>query len=119
MTDIGAVWAADATGGRSMNDKRADNAVADRLLSEARKRTAQQHKAPTGRGRIAMIVGIVALVVSPISIAGWVVGLVTLGLGLTAVRKPDQAKLARIALVLGAAAIFVATFFFTLSISLR
>lgn len=102
-----------------MNEKRADNAVADRLLSEARKRTAQQQKAPTGRGRIAMIVGIVALVASPISIAGWILGLVTLGLGITAVRKPDQAKLAKIALALGAGAIFVATFFFTLSISLR
>lgn len=102
-----------------MNEKSTDNAVADRLLSEARKRTAQQHKAPTGRGKIAMIVGIVALVASPISIAGWVLGLLTVGLGLAAVRRPDQAKLAKIALALGVGAIFVATFFFTLSISLR
>ncbi|GAY12373.1 hypothetical protein [Pseudonocardia sp. N23] len=102
-----------------MSEKRAENAVADRLLSEARKRTAHQQKAPTGRGKIAMIVGIVALVASPISIAGWVFGLVTLGMGISAVRRPDQAKLAKIAIALGAAAIFVGTFFYTLSISMR
>ncbi len=56
---------------------------------------------------------------SPISIAGWVFGLVTLGMGISAVRRPDQAKLAKIAIALGAAAIFVGTFFYTLSISMR
>jgi uncharacterized membrane protein YkgB len=92
-----------------------ENTVADRLLAEARRKTARQQS--PALGRIALIVGIVALVASPISIVGWAGGLAALGLGITAVRNPDTAKLAKIAMGLGFAAILVGVFFFTLNIA--
>jgi hypothetical protein len=94
-----------------------DNTVADRLLTEARKKTARQES--PGLGKIARIVGIVALVVSPISIAGWVLGSLALGLGVAALQRPVSARNAKIAIALGAAAILVGVFFFTLSIVWR
>jgi hypothetical protein len=92
-----------------------DNTVADRLLAEARKKTARQQSPVLGK--VALIVGIVALVASPISIVGWVGGLAAIGLGIAAVRNPDTAKLAKIAMGLGFAAILVGVFFFTLNIA--
>ena len=49
-----------------------ENTVADRLLNEARRKTARTESPELGKA--AMIVGMVALVVSPISILGWIVG---------------------------------------------
>ncbi len=90
-----------------------EKTVADRLLTDARKRTARQERAKLGK--VAMITGIVAVLVSPVSIAGWIVGVVALVLGAVAVRRPVSAKQAKIALVLGFAALVIATFFFTLN----
>jgi hypothetical protein len=93
-----------------------ENDVADRLLAEARKRTAQQDSPKMGK--IALIVGIVALIVSPISILGWVGGAAAVGTGVVAVRRPVSAKRGKIAIGLGAAAILVGVFFFTLNLAL-
>ncbi|MFR9800747.1 hypothetical protein ACL02T_00400 [Pseudonocardia sp. RS010] len=92
-----------------------ENTVADRLLAEARRKTARQQSPVLVRA--ALIVGIVALVASPISIVGWVGGLTAIGLGVAAVRNPDTAKQAKIAMVLGFVAILVGVFFFTLNIA--
>ncbi|GAA4539526.1 hypothetical protein [Pseudonocardia xishanensis] len=89
--------------------------TADRLLADARKKTARQQS--PALGKIALIVGIIALVVSPISIAGWVGGVAALVLGGLAVRNPETAKPAKIAMALGFAAILVGVFFFTMNIA--
>ncbi len=92
-----------------------DKTVADRLLDEARAKTARD--ASPMLGRIALIVGVVALLVSPISVLGWVIGSAALGLGVVAVRNPETAKQAKIAMILGGAAILVGVFFFTLALT--
>ena len=89
--------------------------TADRLLADARKKTAREQGPMLGKA--ALIVGIIALVVSPISIAGWVGGAAALVLGGMAIRNPETAKLAKIALGLGFAAILVGVFFFTMNIA--
>lgn len=93
-----------------------ENTVADRLLTDARKKAAKNESPKLGK--IAMIVGIVALVVSPISIAGWVVGATAVGLGVTALRRTAPPKQAKIGIWLGAAAILIGVFFYTLVIAL-
>ncbi|HET6257077.1 MAG TPA: hypothetical protein VFE39_00340 [Pseudonocardia sp.] len=92
-----------------------ENTVADRLLQDARRRTAKQESPKLGK--VALIVGVLALIISPISILGWIGGATTLGLGVAAVRRPACAKQAKIAMYLGAAAILVAVFFFSLAIA--
>ncbi|GAA2555806.1 hypothetical protein [Pseudonocardia hydrocarbonoxydans] len=92
-----------------------DKTVADRLLDDARAKTAREESATLGK--IALIVGVVALLASPISILGWVFGAAALGLGVAAVRRPASAKQAKIAMVLGSAAILVGVFFFTLNVA--
>jgi len=93
-----------------------ENTVADRLLEDARKKTAKSESPVLGK--VALIVGVIALLVSPISIVGWIVGAVAIGLGAAAVRRPAAAKQAKIAMVLGGAAILVGVFFFTLNVAL-
>jgi hypothetical protein len=93
-----------------------DNPVADRLLEDARRRTARTES--PARGKAALIVGVIALIVSPISLLGWIVGAVALGLGADAVRRPACARQARIAMALGGAAILVGVFFYTLNVAL-
>jgi len=94
-----------------------DNSVADRLLSEARKKTART-ESPT-LGKVALLVGVIAVVVSPVSILGWLVGATALGMGYSAAKRPVSQKRGRIAMVLGFTAILVGVFFFTLLIALR
>lgn len=93
-----------------------DKSVADRLIAEARAK-AVRAESPTP-GRVALAVGIIALVVSPVSILGWVFGATALGLGVSASRRPLAARQARIAMVLGGAAILVGLFFFSLNVAL-
>jgi hypothetical protein len=93
-----------------------ENTVADRLLEDARKKTAKDES--PAMGKAALIVGVVALIVSPISLLGWIVGAVALGLGAAAVRRPACAKQARIAMVLGGIAILVGVFFYTLNVAI-
>jgi predicted transporter len=93
-----------------------ENTIADRLLEEARRKTAKS-ESPT-LGKAALIVGVIALFVSPVSIAGWIFGAVTIGLGAAAARRPVSARKAKIAMLLGSAAILIGVFFFTLNIAL-
>ena len=93
-----------------------ENDVTDRLLGEARKKTARQQDGST-LGKVALGVGIVAALVSPISILGWIFGLAAIGTGVAAVRRPAAAKLAKIAIGLGVLAILVGVFFFTLNLA--
>ncbi len=92
-----------------------ENDVTDRLLTDARKKTARQENAMLGKA--ALVVGVVALLASPISIAGWVLGATAVGLGAGAVNRPVSAKPAKIAIGLGVAAILVGVFFFTMNIA--
>jgi hypothetical protein len=94
-----------------------ENDVADRLLSEARKKTAKQDSPKMGK--VALIVGVIAVIVSPISILGWVFGAVALGTGVAATRRPVSMKRGKIAVVLGVVAILVGVFFFTLTLAMR
>ncbi|WP_214369662.1 hypothetical protein [Pseudonocardia sp. H11422] len=92
-----------------------ENTVADRLLEDARKKTAKQESPALGKA--ALIVGIIAVIASPVSIAGWILGVAALALGGVSVSRPAAAKQAKIAMGLGFAALVVATFFFTLNIA--
>jgi hypothetical protein len=94
-----------------------ENSVTDRLVDDARKKTARDEKPASAK--IALIVGVLGVLVSPVSILGWIVGAVTVGLGAMAVRQPAAAKQGKIAIALGAAAILIGVFFFTLNLSLR
>ena len=94
-----------------------ENTVADRLLEDARKKTAKSESPVLGK--VALIVGAVALLVSPISILGWIVGAVGIGFGAAARRRPVSAKQAMIAMALGGAAILIGIFFYTLNIALN
>ena len=94
-----------------------ENTVADRLLEDARKKTAKSESPVLGK--VALIVGAIALLVSPISIVGWIVGVVALGLGAAAARRPVSAKRAKLAMVLGVAAILIGVFFYTLNVALH
>jgi hypothetical protein len=94
-----------------------DNTVADRLLDDARKKTARQENPATGK--VALIVGAIALLVSPVSILGWIVGTAAVVTGVMAVKHPATAKQGKIGIGLGVAAILIGLFFFTLNISMR
>lgn len=93
-----------------------DDAIADRLIDEARRKIARNESPALGRA--AMIVGTVALVVSPIAIAGWLVGATALGMGLSAARRDAPPREARIGVGLGVAAILIGSFFYTLAVAL-
>lgn len=88
----------------------------DRLLAEAREKTASDDSPKPGK--TALIVGVIALIGSPISIVGWTLGAVAVGLGFAAAKKPASAKQAKIAMGLGAAAILIGLFFFNLNLAL-
>jgi hypothetical protein len=93
-----------------------ENTVADRLLEDARKKTAKSESPALGKA--APIVGVVAMVVSWISILGWIVGAAAVGLGAAAVRRPASAKQAKIAMTLSAAATLIGVFFFTPNVAM-
>jgi hypothetical protein len=93
-----------------------ENTIADRLLEDARRRTAQGESPALGKA--ALIVGVIALLFSPVSILGWIGGVAAIGTGAAAIRRPASAKRAKIAVALGVAAILVGTFFYTLIIAL-
>lgn len=88
----------------------------DRLLADAREKTTRDESPKPGK--IALIVGVIALIASPISILGWIFGAVALGLGARAIKRPASAKQAKIAMGLGIAAILIGLFFFNLNIAL-
>ena len=74
-----------------------ENTVTDRLLDDARKKTARQEKPAAGKP--ALIVGVIALLVSPVSILGWIVGAVAIVLGARVVKHPTAAKQGKIAVL--------------------
>ena len=93
-----------------------DNSVTDRLLNDARKKTARTGSPKLGKA--AVIVGVLAVIVSPVSVLGWLVGAVALGMGYSAAQRPVSKKRGRIAMVLGFAAILIGVFFYTLTIAM-
>ena len=94
-----------------------ENSVTDRLLNDARKKTARTGS--PNLGKAAVIVGVVAVIVSPVSVLGWLVGAVALGMGYSAAQRPVSKKRGRIAMVLGFAAILIGLFFYTLIIAMQ
>ena len=93
-----------------------DNPVADRLVTDARKKT-ERLQSPI-LAKAALIVGIVGLLAAGfMPIAGWVLGAVTIGLGVPGMQREVSAKQAKIAVLIGVAAILVGVFFFTLKIA--
>ena len=94
-----------------------ENSVTDRLLNEARKKTARTGSPKLGKA--ALIVGVLAVIVSPVSVLGWLVGAVALGMGYSAAQRPVSKKRGRIAMVLGFAAILIGVFFYTLTIAMQ
>ena len=67
---------------------------------------------------VALIVGAIALLVSPVSILGWIVGTAAVVTGFMAVKHPAAAKQGKIGIGLGVAAILIGVFFFTLNIAM-
>ena len=55
----------------------------------------------------------------PVSVLGWLVGAVALGMGYSAAQRPVSKKRGRIAMVLGFAAILIGLFFYTLTIAMQ
>ena len=94
-----------------------ENSVTDRLLSEARKKTARTESPKLGKA--ALIVGVIAVIVSPVSILGWVVGATALGMGYRLPSARCRRKRGRIAMVLGFVAILIGVFFYTLVIAMQ
>ena len=94
-----------------------ENSVTDRLLNDARKKTARTGSPKLGKA--AVIVGVLAVIVSPVSVLGWLVGAVALGMGYSAAQRPVSKKRGRIAMVLGFAAILIGLFFYTLTIAMQ
>jgi hypothetical protein len=94
-----------------------ENTIADRLLDEARKKTARS-ESPT-LGKAAFVVGVIALLVSWISILGWIVGATAVGLGAAAVRRPVSERRGKIAMAMGGGAILIGVFFYTLNLAMR
>jgi len=92
-----------------------DNNIAERLLEDARKKTAKNESPKLGKA--ALVVGGVALLVSWIPLFAWILGATTIGLGAAAVRRPVSEKNAKIAMTLGSAAILIGVFFYTLYIA--
>lgn len=93
-----------------------DNPVADRLLEDARKKIARRESPKLGKA--ALLVSVIALLVSPISILGWIGGATAIGLGVAAMRRPVSAKQAKRAMVLGAVAVLIGVFFFTRNLAM-
>lgn len=92
-----------------------DNPVADRLLSDARKKTARLENPALAKA--SLIVGVVAVLCSVVSIAGWILGATAIGLGVPGMQRSVSAKQAKIGIALGVAAILIGVFFYTWNIA--
>lgn len=100
-----------------------DNPTADRLLNDARKKSADQAKPPLalagiGIGAVGVLLGIIGLPgtgVTPMTlpIICWVTGVIAAVLAVVVLKKQVGVKWAKLALVLGVASILVGTFLFT------
>ena len=80
-----------------------ENPVAARLLQDARRRTAKSESPKLGKA---------AVIVSPVPILALALGATALGLGSAASRRPVSARRAKIAMLLGTAAILLGAFFY-------
>ena len=88
-----------------------DNPTADRLLDDARKKTASQESSKMAQ--IALGIGIVAVIGAVLSpLAGWILGAVAAGMGAASVKRGVAVKIAKIALIVGVFAILGTTFNF-------
>lgn len=93
-----------------------ENTVTERLLTEARKKTAKNENPMLGK--VAVVIGVIAVPTNLVSIlAAWIIGAIAIGLGAAAVRRPVSAKPAKIAMVLGFVAILIGVFFVSLAIA--
>jgi len=91
-----------------------DNPTADRLLDDARKKTAARQSPVLAGIAIAIaIVGAVCLVVlgdaTQAASTGWSTGAIAVALGAASIKRDAAVKLAKAALVLGVLVILVAT----------
>ncbi|HEY4005314.1 MAG TPA: hypothetical protein VGM60_09040 [Pseudonocardia sp.] len=88
-----------------------DNPVADRLLSDARKKTARVENGPLGTA--ALIIGLLALAsCGLIPGVGWALGAVGVAVSIVGMLRPGSAMLSRIGLGTSIVALIGATFFF-------
>lgn len=102
-----------------------DNPTADRLVNDARKKTASLGspllaQIGVGIGALGVVLGLVSLAfLSPVSspAVAWGTGAIAAVLGGISLQRGAAVKLAKIALVLGIVAILVGTFRFTLLVA--
>jgi hypothetical protein len=88
-----------------------DNPTADRLVGDARKKTASLESPRLAQ--IALGIGIVGLIGALLSpLAGWILGAIAAGMGTASIKRGIAVKIAKIALILGVLAILGATFNF-------
>lgn len=90
-----------------------DNRVAERLLTEARRRTAQ-FESPTF-GRVSLGAGTLAVLAAPFPVVAWSLAVITLTLALVAHARPASARNARIAALLAGLAIVLGAAVFALT----
>lgn len=95
---------------------RSDNRVAERLLHEARRKTAQL-ESPTF-GRVSLGAGILAVLACPVPVAAWTLAAITLAIALVAHARPASARNARVATVLAGVAILLGIAVFALTMLL-
>ncbi|MGI8815539.1 MAG: hypothetical protein ACR2G2_09780 [Pseudonocardia sp.] len=87
-----------------------DNPTADRLLSDARKKTAALESPMLAYIGIALAAIGLIVGATVIPLVGWVLGAAAVALGGVSLKRDMAVKLARIALIIGALAILAATF---------
>ena len=89
-----------------------DNPTADRLVSDARKKTAAQESPRLAT--IALVVGGLGVILgSLVAAAGWVLGAIAIGLSGMSLKRGAGVKLAKIGVIVGVVAVLVGTFCFT------
>jgi hypothetical protein len=94
-----------------------DNPTADRLVDDARKKTAaEQSPVLAIVGIVFALIGAGCLVAlgdaTQAALAGWITGAIAVGLGFTSLKKGAAAGISKVALVLGVIVILVGTFTF-------
>jgi len=93
-----------------------ENPVADRLLNDARKKSARaENPALTMAAMITGVLGLLAAYWVPL--VGWILGVVSVGLAVPGVRVPDAGTRVKIAMVIGAGSILVGVYSFCQAIA--
>jgi hypothetical protein len=92
-----------------------ENIIAGRSAPGAGHEATDREQAALGTA--AVVVGGVAVLVSPISILGWIAGVTALGMGTAAALRPVSTRQGSTALALGAVAILISAAFFAMHIA--